>query len=103
MALPLAVSGIALIGTRDGTVLGAHPGETVRCPPGEEHGHGVASDRFMHHSDRGSQYVSIRYTERLAEAGASASAGSVADSYGNAMAEALNGTFKAELIDHQGP
>ncbi len=99
----LAVSGIALIGTRDGTVLEAHPGETVSRPPGEEHWHGAASDRFMHHSDRGSQYVSIRYTERLAEVGASASVGSVADSYDNAMAEALNGTFKAELIDHQGP
>jgi putative transposase len=58
---------------------------------------------LVHHSDRGSQYVSIRYTERLAEAGASASVGSVADSYDNAMAEALNGTFKAELIEHQGP
>ncbi|WP_345694686.1 IS3 family transposase [Kitasatospora terrestris] len=58
---------------------------------------------LIHHSDRGSQYVSIRYTERLSEAGASASVGSVADSYDNAMAEALNGTFKAELIEHQGP
>lgn len=58
---------------------------------------------LIHHSDRGSQYVSIRYTERLAEVGASASVGSVADSYDNAMAEALNGTFKAELIEHQGP
>ncbi|MEV7356877.1 IS3 family transposase [Kitasatospora sp. NPDC091276] len=58
---------------------------------------------LIHHSDHGSQYVSIRYTERLAEAGASASVGSVADSYDNAMAEALNGTFKAELIEHQGP
>jgi transposase InsO family protein len=58
---------------------------------------------LVHHSDRGSQYVSIRYTERLAEAGAAASVGSVADSYDNAMAEALNGTFKAELIERQGP
>ncbi|SHN35666.1 Transposase InsO and inactivated derivatives [Actinacidiphila paucisporea] len=58
---------------------------------------------LIHHSDRGSQYVSIRYTERLAEVGASASVGSVADSYDNAMAEALNGTFKAELIEYQGP
>ena len=49
------------------------------------------------------QYVSIRYTERLAEVGASASVGSVADSYDNAMAAALNGTFKAELIEYQGP
>ncbi|WP_263632732.1 IS3 family transposase, partial [Streptomyces sp. 8L] len=57
---------------------------------------------LVHHSDRGSQYVSIRYTERLADVGASASVGSVADSYDNAMAEALNGTFKTELIEHQG-
>ncbi|WP_149181286.1 integrase core domain-containing protein [Streptomyces sp. TRM49041] len=49
------------------------------------------------------QYVSIRYTDRLAEIGASASVGSVADSYEIAMAEALNGTFKAELIEMQGP
>jgi transposase InsO family protein len=58
---------------------------------------------LIHHSDRGSQYVSIRYTERLADIGAAASVGSVADSYDNAMAEALNGTFKAELIEMQGP
>ncbi|WP_435862011.1 IS3 family transposase [Streptomyces sparsogenes] len=58
---------------------------------------------LIHHSDRGSQYVSIRYTDRLAEIGAAASVGSVADSYDNAMAEALNGTFKAELIEMQGP
>lgn len=43
------VSGIALIGTRDGTVLEARPGETVSCPPGEEHWHGAAPDRFMEH------------------------------------------------------
>ncbi|MDN3028106.1 IS3 family transposase [Streptomyces sp. S.PB5] len=58
---------------------------------------------LIHHSDRDSQYVSIRYTDRLADIGASASVGSVADSYDNAMAEALNGTFKAELIEMQGP
>lgn len=43
------VSGIALIGTRDGPVLEGHPGETVSCPPGEEHWHGAAPDRFMEH------------------------------------------------------
>lgn len=58
---------------------------------------------LIHHSDRGSQYVSIQYTDRLADIGVSASVGSVADSYDNAMAEALNGTFKAELIEMQGP
>ncbi|MGY3062954.1 transposase InsO family protein [Streptomyces sp. TE3672] len=47
--------------------------------------------------------MSIRYGERLIEAGATASVGSVADSYENAMAEALNGSSKAELIEHQGP
>ncbi|WP_232788728.1 IS3 family transposase [Streptomyces odonnellii] len=58
---------------------------------------------LIHHSDRGSQYVSIRYSERLMDVGAAASVGSVADSYDSAMTEALNGTFKAELIEHQGP
>ncbi len=43
------VSGVALVGTRDGTVIEAHPGETVSCPPGEEHWHGAAPDRFMEH------------------------------------------------------
>lgn len=54
---------------------------------------------LMHHSDLGAQYVSVRWTDRLADIGASASAGSVADSYDNAMAEALNGIFKTELIE----
>ncbi len=43
------VSGVALIGTRDGTIFEAHPGETVTCPPGEEHWHGAVPDRFMEH------------------------------------------------------
>ncbi|GAA1928664.1 cupin domain-containing protein [Streptomyces durmitorensis] len=43
------VEGVALIGTRDGTVIEAHPGETVTCPPGEEHWHGATPDRFMQH------------------------------------------------------
>lgn len=55
------------------------------------------------HSDAGSQYTSIRYTERLAEIGAQPSIGTVGDSYDNAMAESLNGLFKAELIWQQGP
>lgn len=58
---------------------------------------------LVHHSDAGCQYVSFRYTDRLAEAGISASIGSVGDSYDNAMAEALNGTFKAELVKLHGP
>ena len=57
----------------------------------------------MHHSDAGCQYTSFRYSERLAEAGIAASIGSVGDSYDNAMAEALNGTFKAELVALHGP
>src|ERR1700742_3436954 len=59
------------------------------------------ADGLVHHSDQGCQYLSIRYGERLAEVGVTASVGSVADSYDNAMAEALNGTFKAELIDRR--
>lgn len=57
----------------------------------------------VHHSDAGSQYTSIRYTDRLHTAGLAASIGTVGDSYDNAMAEALNGSFKAELIELQGP
>lgn len=57
----------------------------------------------IHHSDRGSQYLSIRYTERLAEAGLSASVGSVGDSYDNALAESINSLFKAEVIHKDGP
>ena len=56
------------------------------------------ADRLIHHSDRGSQYVSIRYTERLAEAGLEPSVGSVGDSYDNALAETINGLYKAEVI-----
>lgn len=57
----------------------------------------------MHHSDRGSQYVSIRYTERLAEAGIDPSVGSVGDSYDNALAETVIGLFKTEVIRRRGP
>lgn len=58
---------------------------------------------LIHHSDRGSQYVSIRYTERLAEAGIEPSVGSVGDSYDNALAETIIGLFKAEVIHRLGP
>lgn len=58
---------------------------------------------LIHHSDRGSQYVAIRYTERLAEAGAVASVGTRGDSYDNALAESFNGLYKTELIRHRGP
>jgi putative transposase len=58
---------------------------------------------LIHHSDRGVQYLAIRYTERLAEIGAVASVGSVADSYDNAAAESLIGLYKTELIRQRGP
>lgn len=58
---------------------------------------------LVHHSDRGAQYVSIHYTERLAEAGIEPSVGSVGDSYDNALAETINGLYKAEVIHRRGP
>ena len=58
---------------------------------------------LVHHSDRGSQYVSIRYSERLAEAGVEPSVGSKGDSYDNALAETINGLYKAELIHRRAP
>ena len=66
----------------------------------------------MHHSgrtslrfdrDRGSQYLALRYTDRLAEVGVQPSVGSVGDSYDNALAETINGLFKAEVIHRRGP
>jgi transposase InsO family protein len=59
--------------------------------------------RLIHHSDRGSQYVSIRYSERLAEAGIEPSVGSKGDSYDNALAETINGLYKAELTHRRAP
>lgn len=64
---------------------------------------GRAIDGVIHHSDAGSQYTSITYTERLATAGALPSIGSVGDSYDNALAESVIGLFKTELIRKQGP
>jgi putative transposase len=58
---------------------------------------------LVHHSDRGVQYVSIKYTERLADAGVEPSVGSVGDSYDNALAETINGLYKAEVIWRRGP
>ena len=58
---------------------------------------------LIHHSDRGSQYLSIRYTERLAEVGIESSVGSRGDSYDNALAETLNGLYKTEVIHPRGP
>ncbi len=61
------------------------------------------SDALVHHSDRGVQYLSIRYTERLLEAGIESSVGSVGDSYDNALAETLIGLYKTEVIRRRGP
>ena len=63
----------------------------------------VSGSGLVHHSDRGAQYVSIVYTERLAEAGLEPSVGSVGDSYDNALAETINGLYKAEVIHRRGP
>ena len=64
-------------------------------------GHTV--DGLVHHSDAGSQYTSIRYTERLLDAGVRASIGTVGDSHDNALAETVNGLYKTELVYWQGP
>jgi putative transposase len=61
------------------------------------------TDQLIHHSDRGVQYVSIRYTERLAEAGIEPSVGSIGDSYDNALAETVIGLYKTEVIRRDGP
>jgi len=60
----------------------------------------MSGGRLIHHSDRGGQYVSIKYSERLAEAGIEPSGGSVGDS---ALAETINGLYKAEVIHRRGP
>jgi len=63
----------------------------------------TAADALVHHSDRGVQYLAIRYTERLAEEGAVTSVGSRGDSYDNALAETVMGLYKTELIRRRGP
>ena len=60
-------------------------------------------NRLIHHSDRGSQYLSVRYSERLGDAGIRPSVGSTGDSYDNAMAETINGLYKAEVVNKLGP
>ncbi len=64
---------------------------------------GAAVEGLVHHSDRGSQYTAIRYTDRLADAGVRPSVGSTGDSYDNALAESIIGLFKTELIRRHGP
>jgi putative transposase len=63
----------------------------------------VRGGGLVHHSDRGGQYLSIKYTERLAAAGIEPSVGSVGDSYDNALAETINGLYKTEVIHRRGP
>ena len=60
------------------------------------------AESLIHHSDRGSQYLSIKYTERLADAGLELSVGTLGDSYDNALAETMIGLFKAEVIHRLG-
>ena len=66
-------------------------------------GTGSDLDGLIHHSDRGGQYLAIRYTDRLADAGAVTSVGSKGDSYDNALAETTIGLFKTELVRRRGP
>ena len=63
----------------------------------------TGTEGLVHYSDRGSQYLSIRYSERLAEADVESSVGSVGDSYDNALAETIIGLFKTEVIRRRGP
>jgi transposase InsO family protein len=58
---------------------------------------------LIHHSDRGSQYIAIRYTDRLSQQDISVSVGTTGDAYDNALAETINGLYKTEVIHHQGP
>ena len=81
----------------------AHAGFVLDALEQALHDRRPAKGGLTHHSDRGSQYVSIRYTERLLEAGIEPSVGSVGDSYDNALAETVIGLFKTEVIRRRGP
>jgi putative transposase len=81
----------------------AHAGFVLDALEQALHERRPARGGLVHHSDRGVQYVSIRYTERLAQAGIEPSVGSVGDSYDNALAETINGLYKAEVIHRRGP
>ncbi|AHK05160.1 mobile element protein (plasmid) [Agrobacterium tumefaciens LBA4213 (Ach5)] len=81
----------------------AHAGFVLDALEEAHHDRRPAHGGLVHHSDRGVQYVSFRYSERLAEAGIEPSIGSVGDSYDNALAEAINGLYKAEVIHRRGP
>ena len=64
---------------------------------------GQSVDGLIHHSDAGTQYTSIRYSDRLTDAGAVASIGTVGDSFDNSLAESVNGLYEAECVRHEGP
>ena len=81
----------------------AHAGFVLDALEQAIHDRKPVDNSLVHHSDRGSQYLSIKYTERLAEAGIEPSVGSVGDSYDNALAETINGLYKAEVIHRRGP
>ena len=81
----------------------AHAGFVLDALEQALHDRKPVSGDLIHHSDRGVQYVSIKYTERLVEAGLVPSVGSVGDSYDNALAETINGLYKAEVIHRRGP
>jgi putative transposase len=81
----------------------AHAGFVLDALEQALHDRSPARGGLTHHSDKGSQYVSIRYTERLLEAGIEPSVGSVGDSYDNALAETVIGLFKTEVIRRRGP
>jgi transposase InsO family protein len=81
----------------------AHAGFVLDALEQALHDRKPVSGDLVHHSDRGVQYVSIKYTARLAEAGLVPSVGSVGDSYDNALAETINGLYKAEVIHRRGP
>jgi putative transposase len=77
--------------------------DALRMAIWRRHAAGVDVTGLVHHSDRGVQYRAVRYTQRLAEANVLASVGSRGDSYDNAMAEAFNSLYKAELVRNRGP
>jgi putative transposase len=81
----------------------AHAGFVLDALEQALHERRPVSGDLVHHSDRGVQYVSIKFTERLAEAGLVPSVGSIGDSYDNALAETINGLYKAEVIHRRGP
>ena len=81
----------------------AHAGFVLDALEQALHDRKPVSGALVHHSDRGVQYVSIKYTERLVEAGLVPSVGSVGDSYDNALAETINGLYKTEVIRRRGP